>query len=117
MRKTKLTGIIASMALILLAGCQRVDNPSASESVSVRTVADAPMPPTAGTHCLTIDATCAWTATTECDWISATPDRGERGVHEVILSFQANGTGADRSGTVRFTAGSYSEIYTLEQSK
>lgn len=117
MKKTPFAGIIASLALILFAGCQPVHTPATPESVSVRTVAGAPMPSTAGTHCVTIDATCDWTATPECNWISVTPDSGSRGVNEVTLSFQANGTGADRSGTVRFTAGSYSETYTLQQSK
>lgn len=117
MKKTRLTGILASMALSLLAGCQHVDAPDTPESVSVRTIADNPVSSSAGTRCLTIDATRAWKATAECDWITVSPDSGERGVNEVTLSIKANGTGSDRSGTVRFTAGSYSEVYTLEQSK
>lgn len=109
--------IAASVALVLLMGCQPVHTPDTPESVSVRTVAGEPMTSAEGTHCLTIDATCEWKATPECEWITVTPDSGKRGICEVTLSYQANGTGADRSGTVRFTAGSYSETYTLEQSK
>ena len=38
-----------------------------------------------------------------------------KGVKEVILTFTANTTGSQRSGDVVFSAGSYSETYTLTQ--
>ena len=69
----------------------------------------------AGTRAVTIAATCDWRAVSNDAWISVSPDSGDRGIHEVILSFSENTTGAVRHGSVTFSAGSYSETFKLTQ--
>jgi hypothetical protein len=64
---------------------------------------------------VTIAATSDWTAVSNDAWITVSPSSGGVGIQEVVLSFQENNTGAVRKGSVTFTAGSYSESYTLTQ--
>lgn len=117
MKKILLLILGAIAVLGVVCGCQKVKTSQTPLSVSVRTKSGSPVASIAGQKAVTIDATASWTATPESDWISVSPDRGEKGVNEVILTYTANATGAQRVGTVRFTSGSHSETFTLKQDK
>lgn len=108
--------LILGVALLgLVCGCQKMRTTTAPQSVCVRTQSGSPVESTAGTKAVTIDATASWTARSEADWITVSPDKGERGVNEVILTYTANTTSSARKGSVVFTSGKYSETFTLEQ--
>ncbi len=88
--------------------------PSAPDSVSMFST-EGTAEATEGIQNVTIFTTCAWEATGD-EWITIDPDRGdEKGIYEVRLSYGENTSGAPRTGTVVFKAGSYTETYTLTQ--
>jgi hypothetical protein len=108
--------LLVAFAAIAVISCQKQETPQTPESVTLITQPD-PKGETveAGTRAVTIAATCDWRAVSNDAWISVSPDSGDRGIHEVILSFSENTTGAVRQGSVTFSAGSYSETFKLTQ--
>ncbi len=87
---------------------------SAPDSVSMYSTSGT-VDVTEGIQKVTIFTTCAWEATGD-EWITITPDKGDsEGIYEVSLSYGENTTGAIRTGTVKFRAGTYTETYTLTQ--
>lgn len=69
----------------------------------------------AGSHSVTVFSTCAWEAAGD-GWITVDPfSAGEKGIYVVKLGFGENTTGAPRTGSVVFKAGSYTETFTLTQ--
>jgi hypothetical protein len=108
--------IIALMSVAFLSSCQKQDVKTSPESVAVITKPQPAGETSAeGIRPVTIAATSSWSAVSDSDWLTVSPASGEKGMQEVILSFSANTTGASRTGKVTFTAGSYSETFTLVQ--
>lgn len=100
--------------LCLVGGCKDDDDKPVTDSVYLyttsQTVADE-----AGSCSVTIFATCAWDAAAD-DWIALEPlSGGEKGIYVVKLAFDENFTAEERSGSVVFKAGSYTETFTLTQ--
>lgn len=116
--KKHLLFLLALCCVSFACGCSD-DDEKAPDSVylySTATPADSPEAAEGGTRSVTIFTTCAWTATSQADWISVSPASGsEKGIHAVHLTYTANASGAQRSGTVVFRAGGYTETYTLTQ--
>lgn len=107
---------LIAFAVIAAISCQKQENPQSPESVAVITQPDAKGEAAqAGTRAVTIAATVDWSAVSDVDWITVNPSSGPKGMQEVILSFTENTTGAKRTGSVTFTAGTYSETYLLTQ--
>ena len=112
---------VAATLLAALTGCQNdkylhMEDYDTPESVFVWTQPGAnPVSSSAGVQAVTIYATSDWTAVSEASWITLDRNSGAKGPNEVILSYDANGTGSTRIGIVKFTAGSYSETFTLTQ--
>lgn len=112
----KILLLILGISLLgAVCGCQKVRTNPTPQSVSVRTQSGDAVESAAGTKAVTIDATAAWTAESLAGWITVTPDKGERGVNEVLLEYSANTTAEPRTGVVVFTSGSHSESFTLKQ--
>lgn len=115
--KHKLVLMVAALFAICVSSCQKVETQQSPESVAVITQPQPKGEPgTQGTRPVTIAATSDWTATSDCTWLTVTPASGSKGMQEVILSFDDN-PGEERTGTVTFTAGTYSETFTLVQNK
>lgn len=105
-----------AIAAIAFSSCQKQETTQTPESVTVITQpVETGEGAAAGTRAVTIAATCHWTAVSNNDWITVSPDSGEVGVQEVILTYTENTTGAERTGSVTFKAGTYSETFTLKQ--
>jgi hypothetical protein len=114
----KLRLFLSLVALLAIIGvsCQKQETSQAPESVALVTKPDSKgEPAAAGTRAVTIAATSDWTAVSNVDWITVNPTSGPKGMQEVILSFQENTTGSKRTGSVTFTAGTYSETFVLTQ--
>ena len=108
--------LLMAFAIIAAISCQKQEVSQAPESVAIVTQPD-PKGETvqAGTRAVTIAATADWSAISDADWITVNPSSGPKGMHEVVLTFTENTTGAKRTGSVTFTSGTYSETYTLTQ--
>lgn len=114
--KTKILLLITAFLAIGLSACQKQETPQTPESVAVITQPQATgEAATAGTRAVTIAATSAWTAASNSQWLTVTPDSGEKGMQEVVLKFTENTSGSARTGVVTFTSGTYSETFTLVQ--
>ena len=101
---------------ISVVSCQKQETTTSPESVALITKPDSKGEPAqAGTRAVTIAATSNWSAVSNADWITVSPDSGSKGIQEVILTFTENTTGAVRTGAVTFTAGTYSETFNLKQ--
>ena len=114
----KLRLFLSLVALLAITGvsCQKQETPQTPESVALVTKPDSKgEAAAAGTRAVTIAATSDWTAVSNNEWITVNPASGPKGMQEVILSFQENTTGAKRTGSVTFTAGTYSETFVLTQ--
>jgi len=111
---------VASLAIGAVS-CQKEIKHETPASIALYTHPGTPETADAGVRAVTITATVdGWTATSQADWITVTLAAGmeyTKGVKEVLLSYTANTTGAQRSGDVVFSVGSYSETYTLTQAK
>ena len=116
MKKFYLIGLTLVIACFSFVGCQVYDNePTDADGVSMFSTA-ATVDAAAGTYSLTISSTRDWTAVPD-GWITLDATSGPRGVQAVHLSYGANNTGDARVGKVVFTAGTYSETFTLTQKK
>lgn len=104
--------IVPALLSLCLGGCKD-DAESMPDSVVVST-APLTVEAAAGFDSVTIFATCDWTAAGD-EWIAIDPASGGQGIHAVTLTYGANETEAVRTGSVTFTAGSYSETFTLSQ--
>lgn len=114
--KTKILLLIVTLCTICIASCQKQEVKTSPESVAVITKPQAAgETAAAGTRPVTIAATCSWSAVSDSDWLTVSPGAGEKGMQEVILTFTANTSSSNRTGKVTFTAGSYSETFTLVQ--
>ncbi len=114
--KRKILLLISAFLVLGLGACQKQETPKTPESVAVITQPQPKgEPATSGTRAVTIAATSAWTATSDCAWIVVTPASGEKGMQEVKLQYAENTTGEARTGVVTFKAGTYSETFTLVQ--
>lgn len=108
---------LAALAALLASGCQKQRVSEVRDTVVIQTKITSTSPVTAaagGTDEITIYATCDWVLTAE-DWFTVTPSVGTRGISESTLTTTPNTTGADRTGTITLTAGSYSGTYTFTQ--
>ena len=115
MRLRVFLSLVALLAIIGVS-CQKQETSETPESVALVTKPDSKgEAAAAGTRAVTIAATSDWTAVSNDEWITVNPTSGPKGMQEVILSFQENTTGAKRTGSVTFTAGTYSETFVLTQ--
>ena len=117
--KLKLITTLFLVAPLLLGGvsCQKQSESEVRDTVVIQTKLTAKTPATltvGGTDQITIYATCDWSLEGE-DWFTIEPANGTRGVSESVITTQPNTTGADRTGTVRLKAGSYTSTYTFTQ--
>jgi hypothetical protein len=99
--------------------CQKEIKHETPASVALYTHPAKPEPASAGKRAVTVTATVdGWSVQSKADWITVSLAQGmeyTRGVREVILTFTENTSTSPRSGDVVFSAGSYSETYTLTQ--
>ena len=114
--------VSASAVIATATGCQtneflHMEDMDTPQSVYVWTTPAPAVDASAGTQAVTIYATSDWTAVSEASWITLDKAKGSKGPNEVLLSYDPNSTGAKRSGVVKFTAGNYSETFTLTQDK
>ena len=122
MKKQPVLLAFAATMLVAATGCQNnlylhMEDMDTPQSVYVWTTPAPEVGPTAGTQAVTIYATSDWTAVSEASWISLDKTEGSKGPNEVLLSYDSNNTGSQRQGIVKFTAGNYSETFTLTQAK
>lgn len=114
--KAKILMLVTAFLVLGFSACQKQETPTTPESVAVITQ---PQPKgesaEAGKRAVTIAATAAWTATSNSAWLTVSPASGEKGMQEVILSFQENTSTEARTAVVTFTSGTYSETFTLVQ--
>lgn len=104
-----------AIAAVAFTSCQKERTTQTPESVTVITQPiSGGEEAAAGTRAVTIAATCDWKAVSNHSWITVSPDSGKVGVQEVILTYEAN-DGELRTGSVTFTAGTYSETFKLTQ--
>ncbi len=97
--------------------CQKQNESEVSDTVVIRTELTGKTPATlvgGGTDQITIYATCGWSLEGE-DWFTIEPASGDKGVSESVITTLPNATGADRTGTIRLKAGSYTGTYTFIQ--
>lgn len=114
--KRKLLLLIVAFFAIGFSACQKEKTTQTPESVAIITQPQSKgETAVAGTRPVTIAATCKWVATSDAEWISVEPASGDVGIQEINLSFGENTTGNTRIGNVTFTAGDYSETFTLTQ--
>lgn len=118
--KLKLITKIFLVAPLILGGvaCQKQNESEVQDTVVIRTELKAKTPATlvgGGTDQITIYATCDWSLEEGEDWFTIEPASGEKGVSESVITTQPNTTGADRTGTIRLKAGSYTGTYTFTQ--
>lgn len=108
------------LAVPLLMGgiaCQKQTEPEVHDTVVIQTKLTAKTPATlagGGTDLITIYATCDWSLEGE-EWFTVEPAKGTKGVSESVIITLPNTTGADRVGTIRLKAGSYTGTYTFTQ--
>lgn len=99
-------------------GCQKQDESKVHDTVVINTQLKSGTPATlvsGGTDQITIYATCGWSLECEGDWFTVEPSSGTKGISESVITTGANDTGAERVGTIRLKAGSYSSTYTFTQ--
>ncbi len=117
--KLKLITTLFLVAPLLLGGvsCQKQSESEVHDTVVIQTKLTAKTPVTlaeGGTDKITIYATCDWSLEGD-DWFTIKPANGTKGVSESFITTQSNATGADRTGTIRLKAGSYTSTYTFTQ--
>lgn len=117
--KLKLITKLILVVPLLLGGtaCQKQTVSEVHDTVVIKTTLAAKTPATlvgGGTDRITISATCDWSLEGE-DWFTIEPASGTKGVSESTITTQPNTTGADRIGTIRLNAGSYTSTYTFTQ--
>ena len=118
--KLKLITKLILVVPLLLGGtaCQKQTVSEVHDTVVIKTTLAAKTPATlvggGGTDQITISATCDWSLEGE-DWFTIEPASGTKGVSESTITTQPNTTGADRIGTIRLNAGSYTSTYTFTQ--
>ncbi len=69
----------------------------------------------ATTATVTIEASTAWTATSDAAWCTVTPAQGEGGSDNVTISATANDGSAERIATVTFLSGELQQELTVSQ--
>ena len=118
MKLKLITKLILAVPLVLGGlACQKQTESEVHDTVVIQTKLSARTPATlvgGGTDLITIYATCDWSLEVE-DWFTIEPSKGTQGVSESVITTQPNTTGADRTGTIRLKAGSYSSTYTFIQ--
>lgn len=109
--------LLAALLSGVTAACQKQKPADIHDTVVIRTQLTDKSPAAAkagGTDQITIFATCDWELDGE-EWFTITPSSGTRGISESTITTTENTTGADRTGTVRLKAGSYTGTYTFTQ--
>lgn len=109
--KNYLLLIFVLSGVLLLNGCKDNEEPLPDSIYLFATEGSADK--AGGVRSITVYATCSWTSSAD-SWITVEPASGPQGIHAVHLKYEA-GDGAARSGKVVFTAGTYTETYTLHQ--
>ncbi|MGM9737488.1 MAG: BACON domain-containing protein [Candidatus Cryptobacteroides sp.] len=99
--------------LLLSVACQKEDESGIHDTAVIQTVLPA-QPAQGATKAVTIFATCGWTLEGE-DWFTVEPAKGGQGISESVISISPNNSGAERTGTIRIKAGTYSGTYTFKQ--
>ena len=117
--KLKLVTKLILAVPLLLGGiaCQKQNESEVHDTVVIQTKLTAKTPATlveGGTDQITIYATCDWSLEGD-DWFTVEPAKGTKGVSESVITTQPNTTGADRVGTIRLKAGSYTGTYAFTQ--
>ncbi len=109
----KLKFLFITLCVLCFAACTD-DDDSFSFNVSSSTVSiDAEAGATAT---LSFNVTTAWKASVDGDWLSVSPQSGEAGDCKVTVTVdKANDTGAVRTATLTFTAGSLTQSFTVSQ--
>lgn len=113
--KKSLLLILGVAAMLLVVSCQKTRTSTPVQSVSVRTdVSKIVYSASGDTDALTLDATADWTAVSQSEWLTVSPERGSRGVCEVIVTIAAN-SGEPRTGYLMFTSGKHVEKIEINQ--
>ncbi|MCM1451305.1 MAG: BACON domain-containing protein [Clostridium sp.] len=114
MKKSVLIWFTMLLACFVQTGCSEDIDDTVTDSVYLYTTSIS-APAAEGEQSITIAATLDWTATPQADWLSVDVSSGKEGFTAVHVTWQANTTGAERIGTVKFTAGTYSDELTVTQ--
>lgn len=113
--KKLLLFLVPMLCVGLMSSCKK-DDPATPDSVFMYSTT-ATVDAGAGTHSVTVMTTCGWEASCESSWVEIVPlSSAEKGIYAVHLNYETNDTGSSRTARIVFTAGSYSETYTLIQS-
>ncbi|GHU94897.1 beta-glucanase [Bacteroidia bacterium] len=73
------------------------------------------VPEEAGSAYITVTSNVEWSLTSSKDWCAYTPYMGYEGETRVKITTTANYTGANRTATLTFASGSYTQEYTVVQ--
>ena len=113
--KTLTKGLLSLLCMAAMTACSEDDPAPGPDSMHLYTT-ESTVDATEGQIGVTIITNRSWTAEPQADWVKATPASGtEKGIHEVVLSYDSNPDNTPRSCKVLFSGGSYTVTYTLNQ--
>ena len=98
------------------AACSEDIDDTVTDSVYLYTT-EIKAPAAAGEQSITLAATVDWTATPEDNWLSVDVNSGKTGFSAVHISWTENTTGEERTGSVVFKAGTYTDRVVVRQGK
>lgn len=116
--KQHFIALVCMLVSVMCVSCQKQETHITPATVTVLTQPQpSGEPATEGYRKVTIAATADWTATSDVGWLTVSPFSGGKGIQEVTLHFQSNGTNKYRTGTITFKSGGRSETFTLTQQR
>lgn len=116
MKRLLAIAISAVLGGVLFSGCQKVHESGHVDSVCIYSAATEASA-AAGSRTVTVFATCDWSVASNDAWLSVSPSEGQKGISEITYSWEANTTGAVRSGSLSLKAGSFTDTYPVNQAK
>ena len=122
--KLKFSPLVLALMMLLPAACEKPAEENTKENgnpaVTVEgkitlSATEATVPSDAGTVTVTFEATKAWTASSDAEWLKISPARGEKGTASVTVTIAENEGYDDRSAAITVTCDKDSKTFTLTQ--